>query len=355
MLKGPSQVRSDQIASGAPVLRRQAGVPSFNELAVGAVALKTWQAFHNQDGLMDGSPLGNVLFPPTIVTRTTWSATAGEVPSNLPYAAESLAHYINALWNFSPALREATTRRAALHIPDAQTDIPNNVQDTFIVGKVGVRASLMDRLCGRFLSSADKGHDRKASKLVCMIVDACDGKCHEAKFGFGGSGTPTHLSDQCYSMCWRQEENTCAICWIPVVLGSETVTGSFGLSVSAGNNNARGESDGKCRGDFLQIPDAQVDILSSTVDTFTIGSIGSNINLRDRVCGRFFSTAASGADRRASRSICTQQRPFRMTFKTDENERTFEAGSNNANVNELNRVPGGIVGFNLEWNLQPCP
>lgn len=54
-----------------------------------------------------------------------------------------------------------------------------------------------------------------------------------------------------------------------------------------------------------------------------------------------------------------QQRPFRMTFKSDENEITLPKvplmnTPNFASVNELNRVPGGIVGFNLRWTLQSC-
>lgn len=34
----------------------------------------------------------------------------------------------------------------------------------------------------------------------------------------------THLSNQCQVMCWRQEVNTCAICWIPEILGSDEQT-----------------------------------------------------------------------------------------------------------------------------------
>ncbi|TRY75197.1 hypothetical protein TCAL_10438, partial [Tigriopus californicus] len=167
----------------------------------------------------------------------------------------------------------------------------------------------------------------------------------------------THLSNQCQNMCWRQEMNTCGICWIPVILGSDTITGSFGVSTTAGGNKGRGETDGKCRGDFLLIPDAQTDVPGVEEDTFIIGSIGSMSRFSDRLCGRFFSTANDRGDRRSSRSVCSQQRPFRMTFKTDENEVTETSVGdppNSAKTNELNRVPGGIVGFNLQWTLQSC-
>ncbi|XP_059078349.1 uncharacterized protein LOC131876855 [Tigriopus californicus] len=252
-----------------------------------------------------------------------------------------------------------------------------------------------------------------APPLICgfnsgqhMIVDACPEKCNEVNFGLTGSGTrnwdikvtqyacgdelggpdgclqyftgttgtvasfnfpttaaslettTTHLSNQCQNMCWRQEMNTCGICWIPEILGTDDVTGSFGISTTSGGNKARGETDGKCRGDYLLIPNAQSNVETSDQDTFTIGSIGSDVRLSDRLCGRQFSSANDNGDRRMSRSVCTQQRPFRMTFKTDEDEVTQSpatgAPPNSAPTNELNRVPGGIVGFNLRWTLQAC-
>ncbi|XP_059099771.1 uncharacterized protein LOC131893679 isoform X2 [Tigriopus californicus] len=241
-----------------------------------------------------------------------------------------------------------------------------------------------------------------------MIVDACAESCNEAIFDLAGSGTrqwnikvtqyacgdenggpdgclqyftgttgtvssynfptqaavldssPTHLSSQTQTMCWRQEENTCAICWIPEILGSTSQTGSFGLSISAGNNKARGEVDGKCRRDYLLIPDAQSDVddpTTGTFNTFIVGTIGSMERLNDRLCGRFLTTADDGGTRRESRSVCTQQRPFRMTFLSDEDEVTESDPPpvNSAQENELNRIPGGIVGFNLRWTLQTCP
>ncbi|TRY74498.1 hypothetical protein TCAL_12450 [Tigriopus californicus] len=129
-------------------------------------------------------------------------------------------------------------------------------------------------------------------------------------------------------------------------------------NTTSGGNKARGETDGKCRGDYLLIPNAQSNVETSDQDTFTIGSIGSDVRLSDRLCGRQFSSANDNGDRRMSRSVCTQQRPFRMTFKTDEDEVTQSpatgAPPNSAPTNELNRVPGGIVGFNLRWTLQAC-
>ncbi|TRY75391.1 hypothetical protein TCAL_15627 [Tigriopus californicus] len=142
--------------------------------------------------------------------------------------------------------------------------------------------------------------------------------------GFNSGQHTTHLSNQQQSMCWRQETNTCAICWIPEILGTDQITS---------------------------------DVATEDADTFVVGSIGSDVRLSDRVCGRQLSSANDNGDRRMSLSVCTQQRPFRMTFKTDADEVTLtstSAAPNSAASNELSRIPGGIVGFNLRWTLQAC-
>ncbi|TRY74462.1 hypothetical protein TCAL_09847 [Tigriopus californicus] len=170
----------------------------------------------------------------------------------------------------------------------------------------------------------------------------------------------THLSSQTQTMCWRQETNTCAICWIPEILGNLITPGSFGLSTTSGRV-ASGVTEGKCRGDYLMIPSAESNVETDAANTFIIGSIGPDIQLSNRLCGRFFSSANDQDDRLASISVCSQQRPFRMTFKTDADEITLSklpppasGNANFANLNELSRVPGGIVGFNLRWTLQSC-
>ncbi|XP_059098558.1 uncharacterized protein LOC131892742 [Tigriopus californicus] len=283
------------------------------------------------------------------------------------------------------------------------------VSNTALIGATNAGGAIGDCTTDTFSITSPRNF---APPVICgfntgqhMIVDVSPGNCNDALFSLRGAGTrnwdikvtqyacgdeqagpdgclqyftgltgtvasfnfptnagildpsTTHLSNQCQNMCWRQEMNTCGICWIPVILGSDTITGSFGVSTTAGGNKGRGETDGKCRGDFLLIPDAQTDVPGVEEDTFIIGSIGSMSRFSDRLCGRFFSTANDRGDRRSSRSVCSQQRPFRMTFKTDENEVTETSVGdppNSAKTNELNRVPGGIVGFNLQWTLQSC-
>ena len=49
-----------------------------------------------------------------------------------------------------------------------------------------------------------------------------------------------------------------------------------------------------------------------------------------------------------------QSIPFRFTFKTNENENTVGANANDADDNEQNGTPGGIVGFSLNYEQQSC-
>lgn len=50
--------------------------------------------------------------------------------------------------------------------------------------------------------------------------------------------------------------------------------------------------------------------------------------------------------------IAAVERPFRIDFKTDENEVT--GGLVNAEVDEEKDAPGGIIGFSLNFLQQAC-
>ncbi|XP_059099340.1 uncharacterized protein LOC131893360 [Tigriopus californicus] len=100
------------------------------------------------------------------------------------------------------------------------------------------------------------------------------------------SSTVTHLSSQCYTMCFRQEVGKCAICFTAVKMGSAIIDqGSFGLSVSSTTAAAvTGVQDSGCTSDYLEIPGSERD--AAAPDDFTVGTTGSHGH--DRVCGRFF-------------------------------------------------------------------
>lgn len=245
-----------------------------------------------------------------------------------------------------------------------------------------------------------------SSPVICgfntgqhMILDASEG-CHKAAFDFGGSGTArqfdikvtqytcgdenggpdgcfqyftgntgtfasfnfptsssvvtstvTHLSDQHYTMCFRQEAGKCAICYSPVIETSISAMdqGSFGISRSL-NGAAKGVQDTGCAMDYLQIPGAQRD---EDAQMFVVGSVAPFVHYR--ICGRFFSFTDS-ADAIGgvvnTESICSETRPFRVVFNTDSDEDTRVDGS--AKKNEQAKFPGGIIGFHLHYALQDC-
>ncbi|TRY61361.1 hypothetical protein TCAL_01497 [Tigriopus californicus] len=141
----------------------------------------------------------------------------------------------------------------------------------------------------------------------------------------GDDMAATHLSNQCYTMCFRSEEGKCAICYQAVdVVGQ----GSFGLSKTVEAIVVSGENNNDCFMDYLMV--------------------------RNRICGRFFHLSAQRNKRvNNDEAICSSQRPFQITFKTDEDEITLKA-TNMPDQNEQSGSPGGITGFNLMWTLQDC-
>ncbi|XP_059088965.1 uncharacterized protein LOC131885059 [Tigriopus californicus] len=248
-----------------------------------------------------------------------------------------------------------------------------------------------------------------SSPVICgfntgqhMILDASDG-CHLAAFDFGGTGTTrmfdikvtqytcgdenggppgclqyftgntgrfasfnfptssnsisstvTHLSNQCYAMCFRQELGKCAICFSPVSVGTAAAIdqGSFGLSIALPGTATKGLQDTGCNADYLQIPGAQRDA-TPAAEMFVVGSMSPFVH--HRICGRFFSFTDAATDEGGivnTESICTQTRPFRVLFKTDADEMTERITA--VVANEQAGFPGGIIGFHLNYALQDC-
>ncbi|TRY62166.1 hypothetical protein TCAL_13661, partial [Tigriopus californicus] len=180
------------------------------------------------------------------------------------------------------------------------------------VGTASTRAQIInggsigDCTTDTFSVTAPEG---MSSPVICgfntgqhMILDASDG-CHQAAFDFSGTGTTrqfeikvtqyacgdenggpngclqyftgntgtfasfnfptssssisstvTHLSSQCYTMCFRQELGKCAICFSTVIVGTGTAIdqGSFGLSTAVPGTDPTGLQDTGCVEDYLQ-------------------------------------------------------------------------------------------------------
>eukprot|EP00094_Tigriopus_californicus_P001497 TCALIF_01452-PA protein Name:"Protein of unknown function" AED:0.07 eAED:0.07 QI:0/0.85/0.93/0.93/0.71/0.8/15/58/393 len=188
-----------------------------------------------------------------------------------------------------------------------------------------------------------------------MIVDASE-KCHVASFNLERTSSTydikaTHLSNQCYTMCFRQEQGKCAICYQAVDVAGQ---GSFGLSKTV-TATVTGENNNDCFMDYLMIPGALRDSgVVANNRMFVVGNIPDGRDFNNRICGRFFHLASIRANRvDNTESICTSQRPFQITFKTDDTELTL-AAVNMPEMNEQSGSPGGITGFNLNWALQDC-
>jgi hypothetical protein len=111
--------RTDHIR--IPDLLHRAGLPSVNALAIHALAMEMWKAYHSLDG-PNGSrnALGNVLFPSNgTSSRPSRSVTAGIIPRPLPQMANTFADHAIRLWNKHPSLRQAGTRNAAKKVAKA--------------------------------------------------------------------------------------------------------------------------------------------------------------------------------------------------------------------------------------------
>ena len=109
----------------APVgdLLRRAGLPSYNRLALAAIAQQAWNAESSRDGPDgDRNTLGRTLFgsrrdrcgrlDTCRETRVTRAATMGRIPPSSG-RAQTLLYNAHEIWNDTPPLRVAQTKAAA--------------------------------------------------------------------------------------------------------------------------------------------------------------------------------------------------------------------------------------------------
>eukprot|EP00095_Tigriopus_kingsejongensis_P001087 maker-scaffold193_size270907-snap-gene-0.13 protein:Tk01087 transcript:maker-scaffold193_size270907-snap-gene-0.13-mRNA-1 annotation:"hydroxymethylglutaryl- synthase 1" len=99
-----------------PDLLAKAGIPSLNSIAVRAVAMEAWKAYHSCDG-PNGTrnPIGNLLFSNNC-ERGTRAATGGAIPLPLISKADTFVWHATTIWNGSKDLREAPTKGAAMKV-----------------------------------------------------------------------------------------------------------------------------------------------------------------------------------------------------------------------------------------------
>jgi len=99
--------RSDQVPT--EILLKKAGIPSYNTLAVQAIAMETWKAYHSNDGPdKTMNPLGNILFGSTPSKNiSTRACTQGLIGPALPMAADTMVNHAVKIWNSRQDLRTA--------------------------------------------------------------------------------------------------------------------------------------------------------------------------------------------------------------------------------------------------------
>ena len=102
-----------------PLLLHRAGLPSYNNMIIRAMAMEAWKAFHSDDGGCGGRNLvGKLVFPKPRgtsaddSTRMTRAEMAGEVKITLRGENTFIVHAAT-IWNKNLELRSALTKGAA--------------------------------------------------------------------------------------------------------------------------------------------------------------------------------------------------------------------------------------------------
>ena len=110
--------RSDHIP--VSTLLHSAQLPSLNEVAVKALAIEAWKAFHSDDGPgASRNPLGTAIFDcgdeskSAFPNKNTRARSQGHIPLPLKFAAPTMVYSAAKIWNQCSSLRSARTLSAA--------------------------------------------------------------------------------------------------------------------------------------------------------------------------------------------------------------------------------------------------
>jgi len=193
----------------------------------------------------------------------------------------------------------------------------------------------------------------KVTQYSCSYENLAPTGCDQWHFGSGGTnyvqtfnyqsgrGVGRHLANQRQTICVRRESGMCRICWSADAVADVGVTGkTTGFGVILGKSCCGFGDDGKAAltglkggGDCIIIPGAE--------DT-----ANPAVPKADKICGTMngLVTAAvtSASDAANSKTICSTQTPFRISFQSDD----YEFGSGAAAMNE---AEGGNPGFKVRY------
>ncbi|XP_023330828.1 uncharacterized protein LOC111703186 [Eurytemora carolleeae] len=151
-------------------------------------------------------------------------------------------------------------------------------------------------------------------------------------------GANTHLSNQNYNICFRQERGFCSICFDPV--NPSTTASSFAVSASP-NAAAQSATGTTCTGiaifsDYIEVQNLQL-------------SIGAAIAIGvQRSCGVLFNDNGIGT---VSVTMCSFHVPFRWGVRFNDGETTVASAALNTGENV---ALGGMSGFDMNWFLRAC-
>jgi len=168
-----------------------------------------------------------------------------------------------------------------------------------------------------------------------------------SSFNYNGVDTSTHLANQNYDICVRPGGDKCSICWGAAIATDGTTRGSFGLSLSTDNGEAKSVS-GACTMDFVTIPNAQ---LENAINLLTVSPT-------ETFCGRHLNMNALSEDT----SICSAVVPFRLGVSFDGSEvfgaqaaaMAMLSESSGAEDPAAGNSPLGTMGFSLTFVQRAC-
>jgi len=193
-----------------------------------------------------------------------------------------------------------------------------------------------------------------------------------------GGAVSTHLANQDYNICVRQNANFCYICWTPTVRAAGATAagtvppGTFGISNGLSNgatgkngvdadcpSTAANLAAGKDSNDYIIINGAAQS--AANMLGADAAAVLNNAATFSRFCGRHLSATMAGEQ--IDQFICTKTTPFMVGVHFDGAEGVQAAGVAETDTNEAadgataatyDTDPLGTIGFSLNFQQWRC-
>jgi hypothetical protein len=160
------------------------------------------------------------------------------------------------------------------------------------------------------------------------------------------SGSGTHLANQDYSACVRNNRQYCAICYYTpaAILGfgmslPNGISATTNLDTNCGNPGLSGTFTSGGGYDHVLIPGGQCDSPAANI------VVAANF-LYDKYCGTLFNCGTTAANvQAATGTVCTNQKPFKIGVLTDGLEYHNPATASEA-------IAANNYGFSLNYYMK---